>query len=450
MARYAYERLSHTSAALLEAEPSRSFGHSGATLIFEPGPLGHADGGVDFDAIRTTIECVLHRLPQYRRKLRWIPFENHPIWVDDREFNLDYHVRHTSLARPGTPAQLRKAAARLQSQRLDRSRPLWECWVLEGLEGGRFALLTKTHNAMAEGDGEDLVQALLSADPQHVRSPCPPYRPRPMPSAAELVRDEVLRQARLPRRALSRLSALARSEHLGHELRMSANRAARLLGYSLRSGPETPLNGAVGPHRRFDHLMLSFREARRIRKALGGTVHDVILATLAGAVALYLRSHYVNPATLDFRVAVPVSLRDAEEGSVGEWVLELPVWETDPLRCFDAVRQRTQQQYRESPALAAQRISGATEWACSRRLAQGARAIESRAPVSLRIVNVPGPQMPLYLQGARLAECYGKVPLGEHGGLGVAVFSYDGNLCWGLNADFDLMPDLPRFTEAVR
>ena len=128
----------------------------------------------------------------------------------------------------------------------------------------------------------------------------------------------------------------------------------------------------------------------------------------------------------------------------------LPVWETDPLRCFDGVRERTEQQHRESPALAALRISGATEWGCSQRLAQGARAIESRAPVSLRIVNVPGPQVPLYLQGARLTECYGKVPLGEHGGLGVAVFSYDGNLCWGLNADFDLMPDLPRFTEAVR
>jgi WS/DGAT/MGAT family acyltransferase len=452
MARYAYDRLSPASASLLEAESSRSFGHSGATMIFEPGPLGRPDGGVDFDAIRTAIDSVLHRAPEYRRKLRWIPFENHPIWVDDPEFNLDYHVRHTSLARPGTSAQLRKVAARLQAQRLDRSRPLWECWVVEGLEGGRFALLTKTHNALGDVGEEDLLGALLSPDPDATREPAPPFRPQPLPSALELVRDELLRGARLPRRAVSGMSSLAHSEDLSHELQSRLNRLVRLAGYSLRRGPDTPLNGQVGPHRRFDHLVLPFGEARRIRKALGGSVHDVILTILSGAVSRYLRIHYVNPATLDFRVSVPVSLANEDESgdAVGESVLELPIWENDPLRCFEGVRERTERQHRESPALRAPMVSSDSRWTSSRRLVQGVRAIASNAPVSLRVVNVPGPQVPLYLEGARLAECYGKVPLGEHGGLGVAVQSYDGKLCWGLNADFDLVPDLPRFTEALR
>ena len=448
MARYAYERLSATSAVLLDAETSRCFGHSGATLVFEPGPLARPDGGVDFEAIRAAIESVLHRVPEYRQKLRWIPFEGHPIWVDDPEFSLDYHVRHTSLPRPGSAEQLRKVAARLQAQRLDRSRPLWECWVVEGLEGGRFALLLKLHNAMGEESRRDLLSALLAPDPDLEREPAPAYRPRPTPSAVELVRDEVLRQARLPRRLLGQVESLSRSEDVGHELRRRVQRLARLTGYSLRRGPETPLNGAVGPHRRFDHAAMPFGEARRIRRALGGTIHDVVLTTLSGAVSRYLRAHYVNPATLDFRVSVPVHLRDADE--VGEWVLELPIWESDPVRCFDGVRERTAKLHRESPGQRAQEIAGNREWAGTRRLVAGVRAMASRAPVSLRVVNVPGPQRPLHLLGARLAECYGKVPLGEHGGLGVAILSYDGQLFWGLNADFDLVPDLPRFTEALR
>ena len=163
MARYAYERLSHDGASLLELETSRIFAHTGTTLILEPGPLARPDGGVDFEAIRAAIESRLHQVPSYRRKLSWIPIEKHPVWVDDHEFNLGYHIRHTSLPRPGSMRQLRRLAARVQAQRLDRSRPLWEYWVAEGLEGGRFALITKTHAALLESTGADLLQALETA-----------------------------------------------------------------------------------------------------------------------------------------------------------------------------------------------------------------------------------------------------------------------------------------------
>ncbi len=450
MPRYAYDRLSHESASLLERESSRRFQHSGAMLIFEPGPLATEGGGVDFAAIRSAVESRLHRVPQYRRKLRWIPLENHPVWVDDREFNLDYHLRHTSLARPGGDEQLHRLTARVQAQRLDRSRPLWEAWVLEGMEGGRFALLLKTHSAMVDGAGTDLLQVLLSPDAEEIYEAPPPYHPRPMPTAAELVRDEVLRQARLPRRAMRRLTSwVQETEDLGDDLRHRADALARMVGYTLKRLPETPLNGEVGPHRRFDNLSLPFDQAKSVRSELGGTVHDVVLTVIAGAVARYLRAHHVNPAILDFRAALPMSLRSGERNEgVGEWILELPVWERDPVRRFQLVRERTEMLNAENPALGAKTLFSVAGWTSSRMLAQAARSLRGAA-VHLTVTNIPGPQVPLYLKGARLVEAYGSVPLRTNGGLGIAVLSYEGRLCFGLNADFDLVPDLDIFTGAI-
>lgn len=451
MARYAYQRLGPESAALLEQETSRSFGHTGTTLVFEPGPLGRPDAGVAFEAIGAAIESRLHQVPAYRWKLRWIPLEKHPIWVDDQEFNLHYHVRHTSLPRPGTLQQLQRLAARLQAQRLDRSRPLWEYWVVEGLEGGRFALVTKTHGALLEAADADLLQALLSPDPEWRHAPPPPFRPRPMPSVAELVRDELVREARLPRRALERLRRFASSEALGDEMARRLRGIARMLGYSLRDAPETPLNGPVGPHRRFDQLVLPLSEAKQIRRQLGGSVLDVVLATVAGAVAAYLKLHFLNPATLDFRVAVPVGLKgEGDEERVGEWIIELPVWENDPLERFERIRRRTAALGRADPVRRAGELFGSGgAWTLSKLPAQSARSMAFRPPVDLRVANVPCPQVPLYFEGARLLECYGELPLAETGGLGIAVFGYDGRLCWSLNADFDRVRDLDRFTRAI-
>jgi WS/DGAT/MGAT family acyltransferase len=191
MPRYAYERLSDRSAAFLANETPSSVAHAASIQIFEAGPLASQHGGVDFEAIRRGIEARLQLVPRLRQKLRWIPFENHPVWVDDREFNLGYHLRHTSLPRPGGFTQLEVMAARIMAQRLDRSRPLWECWVLEGHEGGRFALIFKTHHCMIEAAGSDLLEVLLSADPDAPDPDPLPYTPRPPPSARELVVEEM-------------------------------------------------------------------------------------------------------------------------------------------------------------------------------------------------------------------------------------------------------------------
>ncbi len=451
MPRYAYERLSHESAGLLEMESSRQFQHTGMIAVFEPGPLGRPDGGVQIAELRRAIEFRLPQVPHYRRKLRRIPLENHPVWVDDHEFNLDYHLRHTSLPRPGGLSELRQVASRVQAQRLDRSRPLWECWVLEGLEGGRFALLVKTHLAMAEASG-DLLEALLTPDATAMPGEPAAFVPRPMPSVAELARDELLRQMRLPRQAIRRVERYFReADHLGTELRQASRRLARALGYSIRPLQETPLTGPVGPHRRCEYLVLSLDDAKTVRREFGGSIHDVVIATMTGAVTRYLRAHHVSATTLDFRAAVPVSLRSGERRQgVGEWHIDLPVWETDPVRRLERVREHTEALGRTTPPLGAAALAGEERWIGSRLLALGARAVANRKPEHLRLVNVPGAQLPLYLSGARLVEAFGTVPLGDEAGLGVAVLSYDGKLCVALNADFDRVPDLARFRDGVR
>jgi len=447
MARYFYQRLSHESAAVLARETSRHLGHAGATLIFEPGPLARPDGGIDFAAIREAIDARLGRVPTYRRKLRRIPFEDHPVWVDDREFNLEYHLRHTSLVRPGTLEQLRRLAARVHGQRLDRSRPLWECWVVEGLEGGRFALMLKSHYALADGNEPDLLEAVLSADPDEPCPPADPFHPRPMPSAFELVRDEVVRQARLLEKAGRRLRG-QRSGAPRPTLRTQAESLAGMLGYAVRRGVATPLNGHVGPHRRFDFLSLPLADAELVRTLRGGSLDDVVLTTTAGAAARYLATHFVNPATLDFRVAVP--LEDHAPGgraAVVERVLELPVWERDPLRRHELVHACTRAAGLGPSGGIAAPADGAG-FASTRLLARAGRAIPT-APVSLAVANVPGAASPLYLRGARLLEAYGKISLRQSAALSVAVLRYGDRLCWGFNADFDLVPDLHRFTEFV-
>jgi diacylglycerol O-acyltransferase / wax synthase len=451
MARAHYERLTQESARFLADESSRAFAHSGELLVFEPGPLARPEHGVDFEAIRRGVEASLARVPRARQKLRWIPFENHPIWVDDPDFNLEYHLRHTSLPRPGSEEQLRRMVARIHAQRLDRSRPLWECWVLEGLERGRFALLWKTHLcAVDAASGDDLPGVLLTPDSAAPERSAASFRPRPVPSPFELVRDEVVRQARLPRRTLARVETFLRQPDWRHEVERRVRGLAKGLGYSVRPRTNTPLSGPSGPHRRFARGVVPLEAARRAHRALDAPVHDVLLAVLTGAVRRFFADRLVNPATVDFRVSTPVSLdRESVDEAVGEWIVELPIWEKDPAERVARIRAQTAALQSESPALDARTLAETSRWTGSRRLALGARAVSPRLPVDLTLVNLPGPQQPLYFCGARLIEAFGLTPLREDQALAVAVTSYDGKLCWGLNADFDRLPDLDRFAAAL-
>jgi WS/DGAT/MGAT family acyltransferase len=451
MSRTFYERLSSDSAELLASETSRRFAHTSALLVLEPGPLATAEGGVDIEAIRAAIEVRLALVPRAREKLRWIPVEKHPIWVDDPDFNLEYHLRHTSLPRPGSEEQLRRLVARIHAQRLDRSRPLWECWVIEGLEHGRFAMLWKTHLCMVDAGTEvDLLETLLSPDPAAPAPHASSYRPRPIPSVYELVRDELLREARLPRRALERGQRWLRSPDWRDELEQRAHRAARLLGYAMRPRTDTPLSGPLGPHRRFARWVVPLEKARQIHRELAAPLHDVLLAVVAGAIRRFFLERLVNPATTDFRVSAPVSL--AGEGkieAVGEWIVELPIWEKDAVTRVARIREQTRALQSETRARAARTMIDATGWSSARRLALAARAVSLRLPLDLVLVNLPGPQRPVYCRGARVLESFAIAPMREDHALALTVSSYDGKLCFGLNADFDRLPDLDRFAAAL-
>ncbi len=457
MPSYSYERLSAESASFLERETPRLHGHTTSILVFEPGPLAKAGGGIDYLAVRDAIEARLHQAPRFRQKLAWVPFENHPVWVDDRDFRLNYHLRHSSLPRPGSLEQLENTVARIKVQPLNRSRPLWECWILEGLHDDRFALLLKTHLSMIDdAAGSDLLQAILSPDAQAPLPDPVPFVPRPRPSARELVMDEIIQQVRLPRQALDRfIHVVSDFDRMMYDLRSGTRSMAALLGYSFRPPVETPFNGRIGPHRQTAFFETALDDARTVASDLDGTVHDVILATVAAGVRKFLGSRLVSPAALDLRVSTPVSLDPGddcapERSNVTEWVVDLPVWEKNPRTRFEMIRDRTRALGQTDGALPARSIAGENTWLSARILCLGARALASHTPVNLAVTNVPGPRGPLYFQGARLLEAYGTVPLREGHGLGIAVLSYNGKLFWGVNGDVDLLPDLHHLARGIR
>jgi WS/DGAT/MGAT family acyltransferase len=252
----AYDPLPNRDSAFLFFETPTTHMHLGGTAIFAAGPLATRDGGVDIDRIRAHISSRLHLIPRYRQRLAWVPVEQRPVWVDDEHFNLAYHVRHTSLPRPGDEEQLKRLTGRINSQQLDRQRPLWEVWIVEGLEGGRFALVVKTHHCMADGiTALEILTVLLSANPDEPLEPAPPWTPRPVPAAAVLLRDEMLRRAAAPLDVLRRATRALRSPgRTRAELAERLGAVWQTAGAGLPPPAETPLNRPIGPHRRFDWL----------------------------------------------------------------------------------------------------------------------------------------------------------------------------------------------------
>ena len=448
MARYNYDRLSAQDASFLVFENEHVHMHVAATQIFDAKPLRTAEGGVDIEALKNAHRSMLHRVPRYRQKLRWIPFLNHPVWVDDRQFNLDYHIRHTSLPQPGDERQLKHLSARVMAQQLDRERPLWETWVVEGLEGDRFAIITKIHHCMIDGaSGVDLSYILLSTDPDYeIPDEVPTYIPRPEPSAQTLIRDELLRRATMPIRAVQDLqNFIEEAQDVREEIQTRVSAIGELMGATLRPASPTPFNGDLGPHRRFDWLRMDLEDVKAVRRKLGCTLNDVVLATVAGAVRRFLQQRQVDPAVIDFRVSAPVSVRREEDrgkmgNHVSSWIVPLPVDEEDPIERVKAIYTRTQELKRSRQALGVEMMMGAADFIGTTLLSLGARA--SSGPINSIVTNVPGPQVPLYMLGARLEAIYPQVPLLHEMGLGIALMSYDGKLCWGFNGDYEMMPDM--------
>jgi WS/DGAT/MGAT family acyltransferase len=456
-----YERLSNLDASFLALESGQTHMHVGAVAVFDTGPLRSPGGGIDFDAVRSYVASRLPLIPRYRQRLAWVPFERHPVWVDDDHFNLDYHLRHSSLPAPGSTDQLKHLIGRLMSQALDRNKPLWELYFVEGLEGDRFAIVSKIHHAMVDGiSGVDLMAVLLNVAPTDEVEDTPAWEARPAPNGTELLVRETSRRVASILSGLSNVRALP-----GGITGMTSEiqRRARAVGASLTSGwlvptGKTPINGTVGPNRRFDWVELDLDDVKTVKNRLGGSVNDVVLATVAGGVRTFLlEERGLLPdqlAQLDFRAMAPVSVRpNAKRGSLGNhvamWLVALPVGESDPALRLEMVRDQTTHLKRTDQALGASTIVGLSTGAPTALVSLGARLASGVRPFNMTVTNVPGPQFPLYLLGSRLQATYPLVPLWQSHGVGVALFSYMGRLYWGLNSDFDLIADLPAFAAAL-
>jgi WS/DGAT/MGAT family acyltransferase len=421
--------------------------HVTGALIFRTGPLATEDGGVDVESIRRLTESVLHRIPRYRQKLAWIPGDDYTVWVDDPHFNLDYHVRHTRLPRPGTELQLKGLASRIMEQPLDRSRPLWEMWIVEGLEGDRFAVINKIHHCMIDGvAGVDISQILHSPSPEREIGTSPRFIPRPHPSDDELRRDSRARRLTQPIRWLGDLVSFARdNDHPLAELTTRLRAIRELLGWQFVRPSDTPINGPVGPHRVFDWLTLPLADVKAARRALDCTVNDVVMTAVTGAIRDFMIRRQARPEELDFRVSAPVNVRrEADRGRLGNrvstWVVPLPLGEPDPLRQLAALRETTLALKDSNQARGTEVVLSILEGLSFNPPA----SIASRA-INTIVTNVPGPQFPLYLLGAEMLECFPQAPLLENMGLTIGVLSYNGLMCFGFNADFDRIPDLADF-----
>jgi WS/DGAT/MGAT family acyltransferase len=452
----AYDRLTALDYSFLALERENAYMHVASTQVYDAGPLRLEDGGIDFQAFRKLSASALHQIPRYRQKLAYIPIENHPVWVDDPDFNLDYHLRHTSLPRPGSEEQLKRLSARIMQQHLDRGRPLWEMWLVEGFEDDRFAVISKVHHCMIDGvSGVDLMKILMSPTPEQRIAPEPEYVPRPAPSGLRLLRDEVWRRASLPFQLFRGVAAVAQAAREDRrEMTVRARAFAETLGSTFRRASGTPLNQPIGPHRRFDWHVMDLAAVKEVRHALGGSLNDVVLTTVTGAVRRFFERRGVDVREMDFRIMAPVSVRDeSEEGALGNrvsaWMVPLPLKERDRRKQLRAISRETKELKKSKQAVGADLLAQAAEFGSSTLLALGARNATRLLPFNMVVTNVPGPQVPLYTLGARMLEVFPHVPLLDNLGLGIALMSYDGKLCWGFNADYDLVPDLGAFVACV-
>ena len=454
-----YERLSAIDATFLEIEDGCAHMHIGAVALFDAAPLQRSDGHLDIDRIAELMESQLHRLPRYRQRLAWIPVSNHPVWVDDDRFNLHYHLRHTSLPPPGDERLLKRLTGRLMSQQLDRGKPLWEMWVIEGVEGNRFAIISKSHHCMIDGVGSvELMGSVLrqSAEPrQGQQKPAPRWVPRPVPTPRELLRGELERRAREPL-ALMRGAgrALANPRAAIERLRRTTAGLGEAIGAGMHSASPTPLNAEIGPHRRFDWTELEFPEIKEIRKRLGGTLNDVVLAIFSGALRHFLGGRGLPIDSLDFRAMIPVNVRsEGEQKDLGNLitmvVAHLPLEERDPQRRLQQVIETTRELKGSRQGLGVKTLEDLSDWTLTSLFVEFARLAIRFRPYNVVVTNIPGPAFPIYLLEAPMLAIYPLVPLYRNQGLGVALFSYNGKLYWGFNSDWDAVPDLHDLVEAV-
>jgi len=445
-----YERLTVLDEMFLHLENHTSHMHVGATIIFE-GPPPDFQGFVDSARVR------LQKVPRFRQKLRTVPFGlGRPVWVDDTHFNLEYHIRHTALPAPGNDEKLKALTARIMSQRLDRSKPLWEIWFAEGLSNDRYALISKTHHALVDGvSGADVMSVILDLTPEGEQLEPEHWVPDPEPTPdqllAEAVRERITSPAELLRSAQSTVMDPRRAPNRLFE---AARALGAFVGGSLDFAPESTLNQPIGPHRRFETVLSDLDDLKRVKNTLGGTVNDVVLAAVSGGLRHLLKNRGERVEGLELRAMVPVSVRaDQDRGALGNQVASiwapLPVFEEDPVARLKWVSERMRDLKSSGQAVGAQVLTSLGEWAPPTVLAQASRLVSRQRAYNLVVTNVPGPQFPLYSMGREMKEVYPVVPLTNNTTIGVALFSYNGVICWGILGDYDAAKDIGVLAEGI-
>jgi WS/DGAT/MGAT family acyltransferase len=439
------DRLSSIDASFLHQEGAASHMHIGGVLVFHGPPP-------DFNDFLNHIRSRLHLVPRYRQKLATPPLETgRQLWVDDPDFNLEFHVRHTALPPPGTEEQLLVLAARIASQQLDRSKPLWENWLVEGLEGDRFALISKTHHSLVDGvSGVDLATVLLDLE----RNPSPPpadlepWKPHREPSPADLVTAGIRGMVGTTVGLLGR--AVATAGHPGASLgalRDAAEGVGEIAWAGLNPAPETPLNVEIGPYRRYAVVRHQLADYKAVKDALGGTVNDVVLTVVSGALAQWLHSRGLHTEGLEMRALVPVSVRTKDhQGSLGNQLTvmrgPLPVYIEDPKARLAFVRRAMDGLKSSKQAVGAATLAAVNALAPPTILAQASRLNFSTRLFNLLVTNIPGPQVPLYVLGRELEDLFPVAFLPKNHALAVAIMSYNGGLDYGLLGDYDALPDI--------
>ncbi|HWD54163.1 MAG TPA: wax ester/triacylglycerol synthase family O-acyltransferase [Acidimicrobiales bacterium] len=444
------DRLSPLDASFLHIEDGVSHMHIASIAIFEGPPPPFGD-------IVDMVEAKLDLVPRYRQKVKFVPLElGRPVWVDDEHFNIEYHLRHTALPAPGGESELRKLVGRVMAQPLDRSKPLWEIWVVEGLEDNRWSILAKTHHALVDGvAGTDLLAVIMDLSPDATRPEHPSeWTPHSEPSGLELAVEAVENMVRSPYEQLRAARAQTRLvRQLAGYVGEVASGVFALSGL-VRPTPLSSLNGPLGPHRRYAWASTSVEEIKTVRRELGGTFNDVVLACITNGFRELLLARGEDTERV-VRTLVPVSVRPRDtsgkavgdgtfENRVSAMFAELPIEIEDPVLRLAAITDQMKDLKESKQAMAGEALTSMSGFAPPMLLALGMRLATRAGQRNVNTVttNVPGPQFPLYAAGRRMVRAFPYVPLGGQIRIGIAIFSYDGEVNFGITGDYDTTPDI--------